>query len=695
MRNKRLPQLNQHVLTQVDDVTDDQLIHTDYITLGRRTKKYDHRRDYLTVCAGFDIETTKVRQNNRELSFMYIWQLSYNELVIIGRTWEQFTTLLTRIITLNDLNEKRRIIIYIANLGYEFSFLCKYFSITELFAKKSRHPITCTINHCIELRDALAITNSNLATLAKMYTVTQKTKDLDYTLTRNSKTKLTPLELQYCINDVRILAEFANYIYNTYIIPKKYIPITASNLLRRKIKDNIRNKKVLSYLIRSQYPTYEEYSLMINYLYRGGVSHSNALYVDIPIEDPNIEIRDFTSSYPAVMLQKYVPVTRFKRVFDDFRNYVNDYCCKILLRLKNITSKTTHSLESKNKIIEYSNDAVYDNGRLNSASEILVYITELDWFNYNRFYNFDIGEVYKCEIANRGYLPEYLTQALADDYKTKHDLKDECKRNGIDPDTVPDYGRTKARINTYYGVTVTKIHTMQDVYDDIKGWECIRNFDYTREVEKAFLLPQWGIWITAHARYNLMQSIADLCDLDIPVLQYDTDSIILIRNKTSDRYFDTYNNNIYKINSAMCDRLHIDYDIFYNIGEYDIKCHPIKIKCMGAKRYIYTKPNGEIITTIAGLPKQALSDLCKEQQKNPYDIFSNKMYLGLEVSQKLSVSYIDEPTTAQVIDYQGNIDTMQELTSCVLRETDFTMTLTPEFLTYYTHLQERKRRGTI
>lgn len=683
-------------LTLVSDVTDEMITHDDYITLGRKTKKYDHTRDYITAACGFDIETTKIKTPERELSFMYIWQFAINNYIIIGRTWPEFVGLINRIIKINHLNDKRRLIIWDANLGYEFSFFCKWFDISEMFAKTSRHPITCTINGCIEFRDALSITNTSLRKLAKMYTVTQKTNDLDYTMIRNSKTKLTEKEMLYCINDVRILAEFAIVMFNEYILKYRYIPITASNLIRRKIKRRIKNKQKMQFIIGSQFPGLKEYELMINYLFRGGVSHSNAIYVDMPIVDDHLEIRDFTSSYPAVMLQKYVPVSNFKTVIDDFHNYLNTHCCKILLKLTHVVSKTTHSLESKNKILDYSNDAVFDNGRLHSADYIVVYLTELDYANYQRYYNFEVDTVYKCEIATRGYLPEYLTKSLADDYTLKNKLKTELKTSGIDPDTVPEYARVKADINTYYGVCVTRMHMMQDVYDNDKGWDCIRNFDYKKEVEKAFLLPQWGIWVTAHARYNLMQCIADITEIaGNVVMQYDTDSIILKRNKTTDKYFDGYNEKIYKANAAVCDRLGLDYDIFYNLGEWDVKCHPTKIKCMGAKRYIYTKENGSIVTTIAGLPKKALNDLCNDTGKDPYNVFENKMHFGVDTSQKLRVDYIDEPTSFEIMDYQGNLETMHEKTSCVLTETEFQMNITPEFLDYYTHIKENYRRAII
>lgn len=689
------------------DICDEDLQVTGSIILGRKTKKYDHTCEYVLACCGFDIETTRVKTKDKAEpyhNYMYIWQFNINGLTITGRKWHEYFELLERLKAVNQLHDKRHLIIWDANLGYEFSFICRYQTVEAMFAKAARHPISYVADGCLEYRDALAVTNTDLKKLAESYCTTRKLKgDLDYSIIRNSKTPLSPEELQYCINDVQILAEFAERMFNDYIIPKRFIPITASNLIRRNIKGNITQKKLMTYHIKQQFPKRDEYSFMMDYLFRGGLAHSNAPYVGIVIED-GMEIEDITSSYPYYMLAGYVPVTPFRKCFYNFHDYLDTHCCKILITFMNIRSRTSHSLESKNKIVniklkssEFRDKAFFDNGRLHSCTgEVTVYLTELDYKNYQMFYEWDDEKVLNFEIAQRGKMPAYLVKALTADYKLKNDLKIECHKNGVDPDSIPDYGIVKRRVNTYYGVAVTRMHLKQDIYDNLEGWKLINNFDYNGEVEKAFLLPQWGIWITAGARHRLAKVIKELTDqCGNVVMQYDTDSVIFKRSKVSDRYFKQLNNDIYKSNIEVCKYWDIDYDTFYDLGSFDIKCNPVKFKCLGAKRYIYTKPDGGLVCTVAGLPKKTLEKHCKQHNLDPYEFFSDGMYYDMESSDKLRVAYIDHETKDLVIDPYGNAEEMQEKTSCVLINTMFKMTLKQEFTDYLTTMYNRKRREVI
>ena len=80
-------------------------------------------------------------------------------------------------------------------------------------------------------------TDTKVAHSGGTATETQKAKrDLDYTIPRNYKTPLNDIEMGYCLSDVAILAEFSKYIFDTYIKPEKYIPMTKTGLLRREVK---------------------------------------------------------------------------------------------------------------------------------------------------------------------------------------------------------------------------------------------------------------------------------------------------------------------------------------------------------------------------------------------------------------------------------------------------------------------------
>ena len=179
-------------------------------------KKQDTWVKYIDLYSGFDIETTRVGNN----SYMYKWQLSLMTdvspcIVVSGRRWEEFTYFIGQIKRVLNLRETTRVPIWIANMSFEFQFMRKHFEWDEIFSKESRQPLLARTGG-IEFHEALAISQGNLAYLAKTYCKTQKAVgglDLDYSIIRNYDSPLTEKENGYCDNDVIPLAEFSQYIF--------------------------------------------------------------------------------------------------------------------------------------------------------------------------------------------------------------------------------------------------------------------------------------------------------------------------------------------------------------------------------------------------------------------------------------------------------------------------------------------------
>ena len=145
--------------------------------------KGKHEKRYLELYMGFDIETTTTASHH---GFMYHWQFAINDIVIFGTRWHEFTQIIEKLKKDLVLRKTTRVIIWIANLSFEFSFLCRHVNITRLFAKEQRKPLIVEIDNCIELRDCLQVSGGSLASLAKDYCKTQKMKgDLDYSKLRN------------------------------------------------------------------------------------------------------------------------------------------------------------------------------------------------------------------------------------------------------------------------------------------------------------------------------------------------------------------------------------------------------------------------------------------------------------------------------------------------------------------------------
>ena len=147
----------------------------------------------------FDIETTLNRQT--ECTFMYVGQLAVNETCYIFRKWDDILNAIEQIY--NDGNETNKTnIIWIANLGYEMSFmlprLAKHFkdkATLDVFADSPRHPIFVRLvnesgTYCVEFRDTLRVSGLNLRNTAKNYCKTQKL-EMEYSEMRNSRTNIS------------------------------------------------------------------------------------------------------------------------------------------------------------------------------------------------------------------------------------------------------------------------------------------------------------------------------------------------------------------------------------------------------------------------------------------------------------------------------------------------------------------------
>ena len=243
---------------------------------------------YKFYC-GFDIETTNIIESDSKLAFMYHWQFIFADdktaHLFTGRTWAAFLKLVEELEKFYSLSEDKRIIVWVANLGFEFSFIRRYFDFNneDFFARELRHPMKARTGG-FEFHEALTISGGSLAQLAKDYTTTQKLKgDLDYSIRRNSKTPLTPEEKEYCYNDVLILAEWSKYIFDNYIIPDSRIPLTKTGILRSECRlaaeEQLGTGGMIKYrqLIKEAFPDEKQYETWFRWLFRGGYVHSNIL----------------------------------------------------------------------------------------------------------------------------------------------------------------------------------------------------------------------------------------------------------------------------------------------------------------------------------------------------------------------------------------------------------------------------------
>lgn len=650
----------------------------------------------VEVFGGFDIETTNIFQVEKDFpgwhAYAYHFQISLytqrDQYIYLFRTWDILLWFFDQIANHFQLEEKLHLILWVANFSFEFQFLRKRLKWDsgdwDFFAKEERQPLKATYRG-IEFREALSISRGSLAQLAKDYCKTQKLiGDLDYSLPRNSLTPLTPQEEAYCINDVAILAEFSQYLFNHYIREEHTIPMTATSLIIQSFKEDykirckIRDKKLhlfpgmsdLEYTdyLKRLFPSQEDYALYMNYLFRGGYVHANAVYAGA---DPVLaNMRDITSHYPTRMNLSYCPRSPFKRAAWDPKKLESE-CCIIHAVFHDIQATTSHTIESKNKIISFVG-ARFDNGRLYSGKQIEVLLTELDYKIYTLFYKWSKMDIIDFKTAKRGKFSPFVLGTLNTLYKDKNRLKRSGKSK------TQEYAIKKAAVNTCYGALVKRIRLIRHLYDTALNDWIQDNItpDFSQERDKQLLCPFHGIWVTAAARYELLSMLYKLTAAGVVVYYMDTDSIKYKPSHKAEQIFKHYNNAIKRHRK----KRHLRDSNFSDLGEFDIEVkdkfgrpEPVLFKTLGAKRYIYAHGD-EMVATVAGMPKMSIKALGSSQE----EIFNSFSLAGFsltpEESNKLTTKYTDTYSNAII---EGVV--MEEESSVALYQIPFKITIKDEY----------------
>ena len=567
-------------------------------------KKGKHNITYYNIITSFDIETTTIKNIEKPYGFMYIWQFAMNDIVVMGRTWEEFTIFIEKLRQTYKLCKTLRIVCYIHNLPYEFQFIYNFLKIEELFAKEKRKPLYFYANG-MEWRCSYALSNMSLSKFcenSELCTYYKKSGEVfDYSKIRTPKTELTEKELEYCYCDVRGLNQCIETLLKEDNLAS--IPLTNTGYVRKYFKQEMsKNPKNRVNFLKTRL-TLEQYELC-KQLFRGGNTHASRFYADMIVND--VHNKDIQSSYPAVMMLDYFPMGKFTECSlnnsKKFHEYIDKYCVIMTWNFYNIRVKEDEPIP----YIDSGHCQNYrgignDNGRVLYADFIRISITEIDFKIIENTYNYDGFQVEKAFFSTRGKLPIEFKKSLMYWYQKKTELK------GVDGMEY-EYMKSKNRVNSGFGMMVSDIVHIDHIFkecewiDDIGNKEEKLNNFYDKH--SGFLSYQWGIYVTAHARRRLQIGI-DLLKHDL--LYTDTDSL---------KYLGDYEEEFKKINQSIieeCENCEIPaYAIKdgkkYYLGIFDNEPDYVRFKTLGAKKYCFEKKDkdGSIKfgITVAGMNKK-------------------------------------------------------------------------------------------
>lgn len=555
------------------------------------------------VCA-FDIETSYLPEYDQ--SIMYVWQFQLGEYTIVGRTWDEFLQFIQRISV--SIKKNERLVCYIFNASYEFSFLkgIYKFEPREVFCMDRRKVARFEMAGAVEFRCAYIHSNMSLDQFTKkMGCKTHKlVGSLDYSKIRYPWTELTEEEMAYCINDVIALQEAIQIEMEADGDTLETIPLTSTGYVRRKCKAAMKKKPAFYSYIQDQVPDYELY-VALREAFRGGNTHANHLYAGHILE--NVHSVDRSSSYPDVLVNHEYPVSFFSNrgpcTVERLMKNINEHhraaivrICIFNVHLKNPYNGCPYLPYDKCRNVI---DARLDNGRILTARCLETSLTDIDWKIVCEQYSFDNICIYDSWFARYGKLPKEFTDTINEMYREKTALKG-------DPSQQIYYEKTKAMINALYGMTAQNPLKLNFIFEDNDF--IIKDYNPVTELLKynkhAFLVYQWGVWCTAWARYELqvmVDAAGDGVHTESCFIYCDTDSVKYLGN--IDDKIEEYNKRQIQISRVNGGSALDSKGNEHCLGVYEREADYDRFRTWGAKRYAYEQ-DGRCHVTTAGVVKR-------------------------------------------------------------------------------------------
>ena len=567
------------------------------------------RRKYLDIVTAFDIETS--RHPEREESLLYIWQWQLGDIATAyGRTWDELREFMQRLISAIDSHDNAALVVLVHNLSYEFQFLRGIYTFhrDEVFAVDSRRILKCTMHDKrLEFRDTYLHSNMSLAMYCKKMNVEHQKlsgEEFDYNELRFPDTPLTERQLQYCQNDVIGLveaytAEMKRDGDNLYTIP-----YTSTGYVRKDCKRAMRF--VSQPMIRKLQPDVELYK-MLREAFRGGDTHANRHFAGKVLD--NVKSADRSSSYPDVMCNCKFPMGKFYEIHGDMDRAIyllnKDYALLIRVRICGL------SLSDPSwgfPYISYSRcrnvvQPVLDNGRILYADMLETTITDIDLKIILDQYDFDDIELLCGYHSRYDRLPEPLIRCTVDYYQNKTRLKGVLDETGHE---TPIYGKSKALLNSLYGMMATDPCKQSIIFDELAEGLFVVDMQPLDDLleanaKKAFICYQWGVWVTAWARYRLQEGLRLVATNNSWPVYCDTDSVKYI----GDADFSTYNAQRIADSKRSGAFAKDPKGNMHYMGVFEQEGTALQFKTLGAKKYVTVYEDGKCHCTISGVNKKA------------------------------------------------------------------------------------------
>ena len=650
---------------------------------------------YLNIPISFDTETTSFYDKDGEkTAIVYVWMLGIAGLVIMGRTMEEWIYTYTRLTKNFRTCGKRRILIYIHNLSFDFQFIRKYHTFTRVFATDKYEPLYALTNEGIEFRCSYRLSGYSLNTIGKnlmFHHVEKLIGDLDYRQLRHSKTPLTDEEKLYCVNDVKIVCAYIDELIDRNGGLITNLPLTKTGFVREYCRNECFKDRYYKWIIHEMKLNADEFNLCKN-AFQGGYTHANANWVDETISD--VTSLDITSSYPSVMVAEKYPMESPQHIeitsYEQMKEYIQNYCCIFTITIDGIKPRHYFDFYISASKCEIRGKRILSNGRIVSAERIQTTITNIDFEIIEYMYEWENIYISDFIYFKRDYLPTPFIESLLHLYQQKTELK------GVEGKEI-EYAVIKENQNSFYGMTVTS--PIKPIINYIEEWEPAIIPDLETEIQRynknyrRFLYYPWGVFVTAYARRNIWGAIIE-CGNDH--IYCDTDSEKCINYSTHAEWFTRYNENVLLKHKTACKVHGIDISLctpknrkgeIKQLGAFEIDGIYDQFKTLGAKRYLY-KTDSKFGITVAGMNKITGLQYMQENFSDVFEGFADGLIIPPEYSGRLIHTYIDERRTGTLIDMYGNPAKYDSLSGVHLEPATYTLGITGDFLRFIMQIKE-------
>lgn len=710
----------------------------------RKDSKYMQSHGYTPHVGALDIETS----TNGEFAWMYLWAFAIDDKIFYGRTVDDLRNFLRRLADRLDLRTDYRLATYIHNAKYDLSFLRCDISLLskrkdDFIARTRRQIIRCCMEVCYEVRDSAIYSERPLRDMGIEIGM-RKIETYDYNLIRTPETDLTDEDLTYVGRDVHILTTYYRLQLEEY--GGQYgsigdIPLTATGRVKRLIshaftchnnrsyKNGIRKmiyaRQLKTVWTKKDPPTeadqkkldYDRYTLdQMRKAFFGGYCYCSALYCDTQINDDEkgrVVSADLDACYTAMMLTKKYPADRFtpmpedlmpksKEDLDDMANSRGAYkgmAMLIRMEIKGIEARIPDFgfLPSwyRYHVSEIGMQQIKRSGRVGKADKMEIVLTDVDLRQYLRWYSSKQIRIISVLWTWYRYLPMYIRDTICMLYSTKKASKQMIKAMEAEG-TITQADRLRYRYDKTmcartYGVfvqdPVRMIYEWDEETHTVKG--CGHSQPDT--VQYSPVLYQWGVWVAAHARAELLDMCAKIGTKkngdgggvwDKTILYCDTDCIRWYdHGEGKERYLYKHNEKMRKvmrdiITPDVIKRIKEDFgveihpDTLIGCGEWDIEIYK-SYKQIGIKQYAKIDQHDKFDVTISGLPKnQSYFDMYIDNQ-DKMDDFCSSLVIPQEYTHLYTTKYVDSPMDGYVEDCTGVLRHVSSKCSVLLVPTDY------------------------